>query len=248
MGELVSATVAALRSRPTAELRTLARVTRIRRQSGGSFSVEVADREALAADAVILATPTFVAADLIRETDPMLASMLAQIEYSSTATISLAYPDAAIQRPLNGTGYVVPETMRRPIIACTWSSAKLEGRAPRGHSLFRLFLGGARGESAIAAPDEELFALARAEMSEVMGITAEPELQRITRFKRSMPQYHVGHLDRVRDIQSRASNTPRLYLAGGAYGGVGIPDSVHSGELVARAALRDLGGRAAQVR
>jgi oxygen-dependent protoporphyrinogen oxidase len=197
---------------------------------------------------VIVTTPAYAAADLVREIDPTLAAMLAQIEYSSTATISMAYPDSAVVRPLDGTGYIVPETLRRPIIACTWSSAKLEGRAPDGHSLFRLFVGGARGAPAVAAPDEELLSLARAEMSEVMGITAEPELQRVTRFKRSMPQYHVGHLDRIREIQARASATPLFYLAGGAYGGLGIPDSVHSGELAAQTAARDLADRGAGVR
>jgi oxygen-dependent protoporphyrinogen oxidase len=248
MGDLVRATVAALELRPAVELRTGARVGRIGRDPRGGFALDLTNGDGLVADAVIVTTPAYAAAEIVREMDSTLSSMLDQIEYSSTATISLAYPDAAVQRPLNGTGYVVPETRRRPIIACTWSSAKLEGRAPRGHSLFRLFIGGARGAAVVSAPDDELLLLVRAEMREVMGIAAEPELQRITRFKRSMPQYHVGHLDQVRDIQSRASITPLLYLAGGAYGGVGIPDSVHSGELAAQAAARDLAGRGTRVR
>ena len=239
--ELVDAVVRTITERdPVGErvrLRTRSPVRVVRRAEEG-FEIELNTGAAMFADAVIVATPAFVTSALLASVDSELASRLSGIDYESTATVSLAFGSAAVRRPLAGTGYVVPRKLGRAALACTWASAKFAGRAPQGYALFRVFLGGAKRPLRDGASDDELRAIALEEMREVMGIKAPPVLWRVDRFDRAMPQYHVEHLDRVAAIMSRASQVPGLYLAGAAYGGVGIPDCVSSGERAAAAAWR----------
>ena len=239
--ELVDAVVRTITDRdPVGErvrLRTRSPVRAVRRAEEG-FEIELNTGATMFADAVIVATPAFVTSGLLASVDPELSSRLSGIDYESTATVSLAFGSAAVRRPLDGTGYVVPRKLGRTVLACTWASAKFAGRAPQGYALFRVFLGGAKRPMPEGASDDQLRAIALEEMREVMGITAPPVLCRVDRFDRAMPQYHVGHLDRAATIMSRAGQVPGLYLAGAAYGGVGIPDCVTSGERAAAAAWR----------
>lgn len=228
-----------------AVIRTGARVERVERKGTGhesapEFVITLSNGEQVVADAVILATPAYHSAAFIRSVDEELASALRGIEYVSTVTISVAYPASAVPRALDATGYVVPRIQGRPVLACTWGSSKFEGRSPAGHSLFRLFLGGAGRGSFVERSDDELLDVVRNEMRDVMGVTIDPELMRINRHDRAMPQYHVGHLDRVADIRARVASHPGLALAGAALGGVGIPDCVRSGVAAADQVLEPL--------
>ena len=253
LGELptaISAAVAARDIEPRRVLvRTGARVSRIERvrPAGDTaparvsrFVVHLADESRMEASAVIVATPAFAAAEMLRGLDASLADLLAGIGYASTVTMSLAYPRAAVPRALDATGYIVPRALGRPVLACTWASAKFTGRAPGDRVLFRLFIGGAGRGAFVDADDAELRAVARAEMREIMGITMEPVLERMHRLPRAMPQYDVGHLDRVGRIDSALARVPGLALAGAAYRGVGIPDCVRSGERAAEDIFREL--------
>ena len=241
--ELVDAIVRAIAERdPTGErvrMRTRSPVQAIRRTGDDEgFAIELGTGAMIFADAVIVAAPAYVASGILRPLDDQLAGRLGAIQYESTATVSLAFGHAAVPRPLDATGYVVPRKLGRAVLACTWVSAKFAGRAPQGYALFRVFLGGAKRPLAPDASDDDLRNLALRELRDVMGITAPPVLCRVDRFDRAMPQYHVGHLDRVAAIESLAARIPGLYLAGAAYGGVGIPDCVGSGERAAAAAWR----------
>lgn len=245
LGELVDGVAAALRERDSAgrrvQVRTGVNVRGMSRDAeDGHFMLDVGGGERLRAESVVLATPAFASANIVRSLDPQLASMLSDIEYASTVTISLAYPSSAVPRPLDATGYIVPRIYGRPVLACTWASVKFTGRAPEGHALFRLFLGGATRGSFVERSDEDLMTIARDEMRQIMGITKPPELVRINRFARAMPQYNVGHLSRVAQIEARTANISGLALAGAAYRGVGIPDCVKSGERAAEAVLHHL--------
>jgi protoporphyrinogen/coproporphyrinogen III oxidase len=242
LSELVEAVVDTVTTRdPAGErvaLRTGALVARVTRDAESeTFSIELTNGETLTAHSVIVAAPAYMASMLLRPIDGELSNRLAEIDYESTVTVSLAYPVAAVPRPLDATGYVVPRRLHRPALACTWASAKFEGRAPQEYALFRVFLGGAQRAVSVHAPDSELRTLATGELAEVMGIRDEPVLCRINRFERAMPQYYVGHLKRVEEIEGLTTRVPGLYLAGAAYGGVGIPDCVRSGERAATRAL-----------
>jgi oxygen-dependent protoporphyrinogen oxidase len=211
------------------------------------FTIQLSTGEVVAADAIVLATPAYTAATLLAPIHRELSLRLSEIEYGSVATVSLAYPLAAVPRTLDATGYVVPQRAGRPVLACTWASAKFDDRAPRDRALFRVFVGGALRAAFENASDAELRELAIREMIDVMGIRAEPLVCRVNRFTRAMPQYHVGHQSRVSTIQSLAAQVPGLHLAGAAYGGVGIPDCIRSGERAAAAVLTDLDAHASSL-
>jgi oxygen-dependent protoporphyrinogen oxidase len=189
------------------------------------------------ADRVILATEAHATARLVRYLDPALANLLAEIPYSSAATLSLGYRRADVPHPLDGFGFVVPRTEGKALLAGTFSSVKYPGRAPEGHVLIRGFLGGMLNAAVLNEDDHVLIGRARGELREALGITAEPVLTRLHRWPASMPQYRVGHLTRVETIERAAAALPGLLLAGAGYRGVGIADCVRSGEAAAEAAL-----------
>ena len=210
-------------------------VTSIERDERG-YRVEVRD-SVRSYDALVLALPAHVAARLLAELDRELALELGGIEYGSAATVTLSWPRAAVPHALDAFGYVVPVIENRAVIASTWASIKYEGRAPEDKALLRVFLGGHRGQHLVQYGDEELIGLARRDLRELVGVSAEPDWTRVVRYLRAMPQYHVGHLDRVSRIEALERRHLRFALAGNAYRGVGIPDAVKSGE---DAALRVL--------
>lgn len=181
-------------------------------------------------DAVILATPSHRTAELLGSVDEALARDLTSVPYSSSATVSLAFREDSLPRPLDGFGFVVPLVESRGIIACTYSSMKYEGRAPAGHVLLRAFIGGALQEQRFAEDDEAMVANVRNELAALIGIRDEPVLKRVHRHARAMPQYRVGHLDLVARIDERTAALPALAVCGNAYRGVGIPDCIRSGE------------------
>ncbi|MDO8666785.1 MAG: FAD-dependent oxidoreductase, partial [Gemmatimonadales bacterium] len=147
-----------------------------------------------------------------------------------------------IRRPLPGYGYVSPRAEGGSIVACTWTSNKFPARVPEDGVLLRFFVGRAGREDAAAGDDEALKALVQAELAAVHGITVEPALWRIYRWPKGMPQYTVGHRERLARIEQRVGTMPRLALAGASYRGVGIPDCIASGSAAADAVAVQLQG------
>ncbi|PYN57088.1 MAG: protoporphyrinogen oxidase [Candidatus Rokuibacteriota bacterium] len=215
-------------------------VTGVERR-GEAWRVDIDASGPMAADRVILATETHVAARLLRYVDPSLATLLGEIPYASSATISLGYRHADVPHALDGFGFVVPRIEGRALLACTFSSVKYPGRAPAGHVLLRCFVGGALDERILELDDASLARRARDELGQALGIKAEPVLTRLFRWPAAMPQYHVGHLARVETIERRLAGLPGLRLAGGAYRGVGIADCIRAGEDAAERALGAVG-------
>jgi oxygen-dependent protoporphyrinogen oxidase len=185
------------------------------------------------ADALILATPAHRAAGCLGAFDPALADELREIPYASSATVNLAYREDQLRRPLDGFGFVVPLIEARSIVACTYSSVKYPGRAPAGHVLLRVFVGGALQAELFHQDDAAMAASVRRELRELLGIDSDPLLTRIHRHSAAMPQYRVGHLQRLARIDERVARYRALALAGNAYRGVGIPDCIRSGEMAA---------------
>jgi len=185
------------------------------------------------ADAVCLAVPAYVAASLINDTNERLAEKLRQIKYASTATINLGYRRAAIAHPLNGFGFVVPFVEKKALIACTFSSVKFAGRAPEGYVLLRAFAGGALQPEIFALDEGEMAARVKSDLCQLLNIGEEPLFVEVGKWERSMPQYEVGHLARIEEIENLVRELPRITLAGNAYRGAGIPDCIRSGEEAA---------------
>lgn len=183
-------------------------------------------------DAVIITSAAHTAHKLVQHLAPQLGQALGKVRTVSSATISLGYRSEDLPRPLDGFGFVVAGTEKSHLLASTWSSTKLAGRAPGGYVLLRVFVGGHRQESDVSLSDEEMVALARAELKKLMEIEAAPVISRVFRWRDANTQYEVGHLERV--AQYKAMCPAWLTLVGSPYGGVGIPDCVRQGREAAK--------------
>ena len=205
------------------------------------YLVRVAGGPNLECDALVVATPSYVASGFVEPFDAGLSGELAAIEYASTITISLGYKRKDVGHPLDGFGYVVPKSEGRKIMAASWTSVKFAGRAPDDSVLIRCFIGGAKNADLVDLPEEELKGLVKAELREVMGVSAEPEFLRLFKWPRSMPQYTLGHLGRIDSIEEKVKGHDGLFLTGAAYRGIGISDNVRNGEAAAGRVLEYLG-------
>lgn len=199
-------------------------------ESGSGKWIVKTAAESIRADQVCIALPAYKTADLLRRTDSVLADELEAIPYASTATVNLAYQRADISHPLDGFGFVVPFTEKRSLLACSFSSVKFTGRAPKGYALLRAFVGGAMQPELFELEPADMIRLVQKDLHDLLGIDREPLFAEVSKWKRSMPQYEVGHLERVRRIHERLSQLPTLKLAGSAFTGAGIPDCIASGE------------------
>jgi len=202
-----------------------------------TWRITLADGSRVEADAVICAAHAYSAARLLRRINSHLADHLGYITYASAATVNLTWRDTDFPRRPDAFGFVVPAIEHRKIIAGSFSSLKFEGRAPQGAVLARIFLGGVLQSDMMNLSDDEMIAAAREEFRALLGVTATPGMTEVQRWPAAMPQYAVGHLDRVAKIEEIVAHIPNLFLAGAAYRGVGVPDCVHSGELAAEAAF-----------
>jgi oxygen-dependent protoporphyrinogen oxidase len=207
-----------------------------------SWHVNCDDGSTITAQGLILALPGYQGSKVTRDLDPALADELDGIEYASSATVNLAYREADVAHPLDGFGFVVPAIEVRSIVACTFCHRKFPGRAPNEHVLMRVFMGGALHPHHLNRDDGEMVLAAREDLARFIGLDAEPLFTSVRRYPRSMPQYPVGHLDRVRRIEEKASRHPHLRIAGNAMGGVGIPDCATSGKEAADALFDELTG------
>lgn len=191
-------------------------------------------------DAVIVATPAYRAGDLLMSLDRVLGEELSAILYTSLAVVGLLYQPGDIPRPLDKTGFLVPKGEGVAMTACTWVGAKWDYPEPQPYAAMRVFLGRS-GEDVLQSSDDRLLEQALSDLRQTMEIVAPPVHARVFRQPRAMPQYRVGHLDRVARITERLAHLPGLYLTGAAYDGVGIPDCIrHAGDTAARLA-RELG-------
>ncbi len=236
LAEIVEALQEKLRG---VDIRLSTKVTRVETASTG-YTVRLANGESIESEIVIFATPSFVTADLVEGIDPEMSKALNEIPYASTATVSVAYPLADIPRPLDGYGYIIPRAEGRSILACTWTSTKFPHRAPEGFGLIRAFIGRAGEDETLDETDEALLNIVRDELKRTLGITAPPILHRVFRWHKAMPQYTLGHLDRLAVIEKRLAAHAGLFVAGNAYRGIGLPDCIASGERAADSALKFL--------
>jgi oxygen-dependent protoporphyrinogen oxidase len=217
-----------------------ARATTVRRSD--VYSVESTAGH-LQARSVVLAVPAYVTASLLRPMDPTLADLCDGVPYASTATIAFGYRRDQVAHPLRGTGFVVPRTEGIALLAATWVSSKWPGRAPDGHVLLRGFLGGGRDPRRLDAPDSELIATAEQELTEILGISGSPLFTRLYRWTRQSPQYEVGHLQRIAQIDRRLTSLPGVFVTGSGFRAIGIPDCISDGRATALRAADYLASR-----
>ncbi len=238
----VSTLANTLASRLEGSIRRGADVATVER-ADDAWRITLANGSHVEADAMICAAHAYTAARLLRRIDSSLADHLGYLTYASAATVNLTWRVADFPKAPDAFGFVVPSIERRKIIAGSFSSLKFEGRAPEGFVLARVFLGGVLQTDMMKLSDDEMVTAARDEFRALLGVTAAPGMTEVQRWPAAMPQYAVGHLDRVAKIEEAAARIPDLFLAGAAYRGVGVPDCVHSGENAAEGAFERLVSR-----
>jgi oxygen-dependent protoporphyrinogen oxidase len=204
------------------------------------YRVALDDGDAIPADAVIVAAPAHAAADLVGRLDPALAVELAGVPHASTALVTVAIPTESVGRRDVGHGFVVPRASGSPVVACSVTSGKWPGRAPSEWTLVRTFIGRAGQPDPLAWDDDTLVGLAREAMRTGLAVDVEPSLTRVARWPAAMPQYTVGHLDRVDRVAARVAAHPGLAVAGNFLRGIGIPDCIGSAGEAAAVVRRHL--------
>ncbi len=239
VGQLVDALVRALERQPEVDPRTRVAITGLS-VSPDRIEARLSTGEVLVPDAIVLAVPGPAASALLRDPVPAAARAIDAIPHGTTAVVSLAYRAEQFPEPPRSHGFLVAAGEPLTLDACTVSSAKWPGRAPDGAVLLRAFLGSRSGR-APGMTDEELRAAVESDVVAAMAVRGRPLFARVSRWPGQMPQYTVGHLERVAVAEAALAGFPRIRLAGAAYHGVGIPDCVSQGRTVAREIAEMLG-------
>ncbi len=246
LGDLVTALTTRL-TQQGVELRVGCQVDalRVRSHQPGRWKYDLIlnDGSALSTESVVLATPAYVSAELLRPLTPIAGGLLEMIPYASTATVAMSYPANAVASAVEGFGFIVPRKEGRDLIAATWTSLKWPHRAPADQVLVRCYLGGVGREAILQLDDDQLVARVRAELSALCGIKAEPTYVEVNRWWKAMPQYTLGHLDRLTQLDAALSRYGGLVLTGAGYRGVGIPDCIRDGAIAAGQVVRYLSGQ-----
>jgi protoporphyrinogen/coproporphyrinogen III oxidase len=226
---------------PSASLRLRTPVLRIEADRGRWQLVTAGGEDRF--DAVVLATPLHVTQALLRPLGDgaRMAGLLPQ-QASSAIVVALAFApaQAALMRIPPGFGFVVPQAFgdesgpSHQLLACTFVHQKFPGRALEGAALLRAFFGGESGEALLGEADDSLVERARLQLSRVLGPLPEASETVVRRWPQSLPQYAVGHLERMAELESLLGTMPGLHLVGSAYHGVGLPDLIRQGRATAR--------------
>jgi oxygen-dependent protoporphyrinogen oxidase len=229
----------ALASRLGDRLRLGVRIVQVERAASGfRLALDEEGRSStLDADAVVLAIPAHQACAVVAPLDSDLSEILARIPYVPVALVHLGYFASALSRPANAYGFFVPASERLKILGAIFASAIFPDRAPARFSLFSVRTGGARHPEMANLPDEELTALAHADLRGLLGLMAPPAFAHIARHERGLPQYTLGHMDRVAAVEAGERRYPGLYFHGNAYHNAGVPELIsRSGQLARRLA------------
>jgi oxygen-dependent protoporphyrinogen oxidase len=207
------------------------RVTRVER-AGAGWAVRGEGRDAWESDAVVLACPAYEQAAAVADLDPALAADLAAILYNRVAVVALGYRQTDARAP-DGFGYIAPQHTRRDVLGVQWCSSIYPDRAPPGFVLWRALCGGTSRPDVFYRDDDELARACHRELQLALGVTGEPVFRQVVRWSRAIPQYDVGHLERVARVEAAVGKFPGLFLAGNALHGVSMPDVAERAGVVA---------------
>jgi oxygen-dependent protoporphyrinogen oxidase len=193
--------------------------------------------ETILADHVIIATPTDEAGRLLRELHPDFESLLGAIEYAPIAVVSLGYRRSDVDHPLAGFGFLMPRSAGRRVLGTVWNSSLFPGRAPHGQALLTSFVGGATDPEAVTLQPDELTSLVHGEIAPLLAIGRAPSFSNVTIYPRALPQYNLGHADRLAAMEAQRANFPNLWLAGNYLGGPSIGACIEQSRNVANQIL-----------
>jgi len=213
-------------------------VNALRKQSDGTWLVTAEGKDRYNADAVILTCPAYKQAAILADVDAALADKIETIAYNRLAVIALGYQKKDVLHSLAGFGYIAPQSTRRDILGVQWCSSIFPGRAPSDAVLLRAMAGGWNRPEIAGWDDARLLECARADLGQALGIQAKPIFHHIIGWNRAIPQYHLGHLERVAWIEKRIADHPGLFLGGNAYHGVALNDCTEQAGVLAELVLK----------
>lgn len=193
--------------------------------------------ERITADTLILATPSNVSADLLRPLAADVAVALNQIEYARVAVVSLGYPKSAIARSLDGFGFLIPRSEKIRTLGTVWNSSLFPDRAPADHVLLTSFAGGATDPGITELPPEEISSLVHGELARILKVQSAPTFSNVTVYSRALPQYNLGHTERVAAIRALTAKFPDIFPTGNYVSGPAIGSCVENALSVAEAVL-----------
>ncbi|WP_082234699.1 protoporphyrinogen oxidase [Halobacillus massiliensis] len=203
------------------------------------YHVLLSDGTVQKADAVVLAAPYFAVQKILSQYDFFTA--FKEMKATSVANVAMAFDESAIKKDIDGTGFVVSRNSPFRITACTWTHKKWPHSTPKGKVMLRCYVGKPDDQEVVNLSDEEITNIALQDLNKIMDISHNPEFSIVTRWYDSMPQYSVGHKDRIDKVESRmAEQLPGVYLAGGSYRGIGLPDCIDQGEAAVERVLQHL--------
>jgi oxygen-dependent protoporphyrinogen oxidase len=221
----MQAMVDALRGSLGGALRLKSRVASLDK-AGDGYTFHLSDGSSIQADAAVLATPAHQSAEILRGLEPKASAVLNEIPYPALSVVCMGFVKEKIKASLDAFGFLVPYKEGRRILGTLYDSSIFPGRAPEGRVLLRSMVGGARAPSLAELEDGKLLDTVLSELSEVAGIKAEPDFVKIYRHGKSIPQYNLGHRDRLERLDGLVSRHRGLYLTGNAYRGVSLNDCI----------------------
>ncbi|MHA6250457.1 protoporphyrinogen oxidase [Oceanobacillus sp. CAU 1775] len=196
-------------------------------------------KDNIEADAIVMATPNHVLSNFFPEHD--FFQTFEETPFTSVANVAMAFDQSAIEQELDGTGFVVSRNSNFQITACTWTHKKWEHTAPEGKALLRAYVGKPSNQEVVDLTDEELLDIVLKDLKQTMQISEEPEFTVVTRWKEAMPQYTVGHKERINKVRDQmTAHLPGAFFSGSSYEGVGIPDCIGQAEQAVKNVLQYL--------
>ena len=219
-------------------LLTETRAARIVRRSDGSFDIQLQGKEgqdSVNARSFIVAPPTDVSGRLLAPLDPQFESSLCPIEYAAVAVVSLGYRKTDVDHSLDGFGFLVPRSSGLRVLGTVWNSSLFRGRAPEGHALLTSFVGGTTDASAASLSPEELARLVHREISPLLSVRQNPIFSNVTIWPRALPQYNLGHGERLAQLTALQAKFPGLWFAGNYLRGPAIGSCIEQALAVAQA-------------
>ena len=207
-----------------------------------AISVKSNKIEKIIANSVIFTTPAFATADFIQSFDTVCAGKLREIHYPPVAMVFFGFKNKnKVQcRPLDGFGFLVPKVEKRKILGTIWSSTLFPNRAPAGGIALTTFVGGMRQPEVLNCDDEALSNLVRSELADLLNLKGKPDIVKIKRWERAIPQYALGHQQRIDAIEQLEKNNPGLFLSGNYRGGISVGDCILQSEVVANLVIESV--------
>ncbi|MBA3060129.1 MAG: protoporphyrinogen oxidase [Nitrospirae bacterium] len=218
-------------------LRVGNKVVSVERKNKG-YAVHLSDGMIVEAEIVVIASPAYSAAEILRNLDRSLSSVLSEIPYPSVSVVCFGYRKERIANKLDGFGFLIPYKERRKILGALWDSSIFPGRAPDGYVLLRSMVGGARASELAMQDDSRLMDIVAEELGHIMDIKVQPDFVKNYRHEKAIPQYNIGHDRKLKTVDEMLLKYKNLYLTGNAYRGIGINDCIENSYKLAETIIR----------